>query len=116
MVAIPCLWKDEGANGTDDHGRMLAAGHGARLWGRAMIRTLAAGTSRQTLGMLSVAAGVSIFSLQDAIVKGMSASFPVHEIVFVRSLVALPSDAPHIRQKTQIAGTQTPLPNSRSVA
>ena len=90
MVAIPCLWKDEGANGTDDHGRMLAAGHGARLWRRAMIRTLAAGASRQTLGMLSVAAGVSIFSLQDAIVKGMSASFPVHEIVFVRSLVAFP--------------------------
>ncbi|SRR5258708_4798858 len=81
-----------------------------------MIWTFAAGTSRQTLGMLSVAAGVSIFSLQDAIVKGMSASFPVHEIVFVRSLVALPSDAPHIRQKTQIAGTQPPLPNSRSVA
>ncbi len=40
--------------------------------------------------MLSVAAGVSIFSLQDAIVKGMSGSFPVHEIVFVRSLVAFP--------------------------
>jgi drug/metabolite transporter (DMT)-like permease len=54
-----------------------------------MIRGSAAGT-RQALGMLSVAAGVSIFSLQDAIVKGMSGSFPVHEIVFVRSLVAFP--------------------------
>jgi len=40
--------------------------------------------------MASVGAGVSIFSLQDAIVKGMSGSFPLHEIVFVRSLVALP--------------------------
>ena len=58
--------------------------------GRAMIPKSAAGASRQTLGMLSVAAGVSIFSLQDAIVKGMSGSFPVHEIVFVRSLVAFP--------------------------
>jgi drug/metabolite transporter (DMT)-like permease len=46
--------------------------------------------SRQTLGMISVAAGVSVFSLQDAIVKRMSGGFPVHEIVFVRSLVALP--------------------------
>jgi Predicted permease, DMT superfamily len=55
-----------------------------------MIRKSAEGASRQTLGMLSVAAGVSIFSLQDAIVKGMSGSFPVHEIVFVRSLVAFP--------------------------
>ena len=55
-----------------------------------MIRKSAVGASRQTLGMLSVAAGVSIFSLQDAIVKGMSGSFPVHEIVFVRSLVAFP--------------------------
>ena len=55
-----------------------------------MIPKSAAGASRQTLGMLSVAAGVSIFSLQDAIVKGMSGSFPVHEIVFVRSLVAFP--------------------------
>ena len=55
-----------------------------------MIRKSAAGARRQTLGMLSVAAGVSIFSLQDAIVKWMSASFPVHEIVFVRSLVAFP--------------------------
>jgi drug/metabolite transporter (DMT)-like permease len=55
-----------------------------------MSQSAAAGMSRQTLGMLSVAAGVSIFSLQDAIVKGLSADYPVHEIVFVRSLVALP--------------------------
>jgi drug/metabolite transporter (DMT)-like permease len=40
--------------------------------------------------MVNVAAGVSVFSLQDAIVKTISDSFPVHEIVFVRSLVALP--------------------------
>jgi drug/metabolite transporter (DMT)-like permease len=55
-----------------------------------MSQSSAAGMSRQTLGMLSVAAGVSIFSLQDAIIKGLSASFPVHEIVFVRSIVAFP--------------------------
>jgi drug/metabolite transporter (DMT)-like permease len=55
-----------------------------------MIGNSAAGGRRQTLGMLSVAAGVSIFSFQDAIVKGMSGDFPVHEIVFVRSLVAFP--------------------------
>jgi drug/metabolite transporter (DMT)-like permease len=45
---------------------------------------------RSVLGMLSVAAGVSIFSVQDVIVKGLSGTFPVHEIVVLRSLVALP--------------------------
>jgi drug/metabolite transporter (DMT)-like permease len=44
----------------------------------------------QIRGMLSVAFGVSIFSLQDAIVKGLSGTYPVHEIVVLRSLVALP--------------------------
>jgi drug/metabolite transporter (DMT)-like permease len=45
---------------------------------------------RALRGMASVAAGVSIFSLQDAILKGMSSTYPVHEIVVLRSLVALP--------------------------
>jgi drug/metabolite transporter (DMT)-like permease len=45
---------------------------------------------RSVLGMLSVAAGVSIFSVQDVIVKGLSATLPVHEIVVLRSAVALP--------------------------
>jgi S-adenosylmethionine uptake transporter len=48
------------------------------------------GMKRSVLGMLSVAAGVSIFSVQDVIVKGLSATFPVHEIVVLRSVVALP--------------------------
>jgi drug/metabolite transporter (DMT)-like permease len=46
--------------------------------------------TRQIRGMLSVALGVSIFSLQDAIVKGLSGTYPVHEIVVLRSLVGLP--------------------------
>jgi drug/metabolite transporter (DMT)-like permease len=48
------------------------------------------GFNRQTRGMLCVAAGVSVFSIQDAIVKGLSGVYPVHEIVVVRSLIALP--------------------------
>src|SRR5207302_8321028 len=40
--------------------------------------------------MMSVAAGTSVFSVQDAIVKGLSATYPVHQIVVARSLVALP--------------------------
>ncbi|HUN48509.1 MAG TPA: DMT family transporter [Stellaceae bacterium] len=46
--------------------------------------------TQQIRGMLSVAFGVSIFSLQDAIVKGLSDTYPVHEIVVLRSCVALP--------------------------
>ena len=42
------------------------------------------------LGIISVIVGVSIFSIQDAIIKGLSGGYPVHQIVFVRSLVALP--------------------------
>ncbi len=40
-------------------------------------------------GVLFVIAGISIFSIQDVIIKSISGSYPVHEIVFVRSLVAL---------------------------
>jgi len=46
--------------------------------------------SRQTLGMISVAAGVSVFTIQDVIVKTLSSIYPVHEIVVLRSVVAFP--------------------------
>jgi len=46
--------------------------------------------SRQTLGMISVAAGVSVFTIQDVIVKTLSSTYPVHEIVVLRSVVAFP--------------------------
>ncbi|MGH7123584.1 MAG: DMT family transporter, partial [Stellaceae bacterium] len=46
--------------------------------------------SRQTLGMISVAAGVSVFTIQDVIVKTLSSVYPVHQIVVIRSLVAFP--------------------------
>lgn len=55
-----------------------------------MSDTTATGVNRQIVGMLSVAAGVSVFSIQDAIIKGMSGDFPIHEIVFVRCVVAFP--------------------------
>jgi S-adenosylmethionine uptake transporter len=40
-------------------------------------------------GVLCVVAGISVFSIQDVIIKSIGGSYPVHEIVFVRSLVAL---------------------------
>jgi S-adenosylmethionine uptake transporter len=41
-------------------------------------------------GVLFLIAGVSVFSLQDVAIKWMSGNYPVYEIVFVRSLVAIP--------------------------
>src|SRR5260221_14421414 len=46
-------------------------------------------SNRPFLGILSLIAGVSIFSIQDAFIKRLSDHYPVHQIVFVRSLVAL---------------------------
>jgi drug/metabolite transporter (DMT)-like permease len=40
-------------------------------------------------GTACIVAGVTILSIQDAVVKGLSADYPVFEIVFVRSLVAI---------------------------
>jgi len=40
-------------------------------------------------GVLCVVAGICVFSIQDVIIKSMSGAYPVHQIVFVRSLVAL---------------------------
>jgi drug/metabolite transporter (DMT)-like permease len=41
-------------------------------------------------GVLFVIAGVSVFLLQDVAIKWMSPNYPMYEIVFVRSLVAIP--------------------------
>lgn len=40
-------------------------------------------------GVLCVVAGICVFSIQDVIIKSISGGYPVHQIVFVRSLVAL---------------------------
>ena len=47
-------------------------------------------TNDTTRGILYLCAGLFVFSFQDIIIKLLSASIPVHEIVFVRGLVAAP--------------------------
>jgi drug/metabolite transporter (DMT)-like permease len=42
------------------------------------------------LGVALVIAGATLFSIQDVIIKFISGRYPVHEIVFVRSLLAVP--------------------------
>jgi drug/metabolite transporter (DMT)-like permease len=51
-------------------------------------------TSKEVLdaplkGIAFLIAGVSVFSFQDVVIKWMSGEYPVHEIVFIRSLVAI---------------------------
>jgi len=46
-------------------------------------------SNRPFLGIASLTIGVSIFSIQDAVIKHLSGQYPVHEIVFVRSLASL---------------------------
>jgi len=54
-------------------------------------------------GILFVMAGVSVFMIQDVAIKWMSGSYPVYEIVFVRSLVALPPIVLIVRLEGRLA-------------
>jgi len=46
--------------------------------------------SRQLHGVVFMLIGVFAFTFQDLIIKGISGIYPAHEIVFIRSLLALP--------------------------
>jgi drug/metabolite transporter (DMT)-like permease len=46
--------------------------------------------NRMVLGMLSLCLGVLVFSLQDPLVKAVSSTYPVTEVMAIRSIVALP--------------------------
>ncbi|MFZ5790199.1 MAG: DMT family transporter [Pseudomonadota bacterium] len=45
---------------------------------------------RSLKAIASLSAGVLVFSLQDVIIKTVSGSYPVHEVVAIRCIVALP--------------------------
>jgi S-adenosylmethionine uptake transporter len=45
---------------------------------------------RQLHGVAFMCVGVFAFTFQDLIIKGISSTYPAHEIVFIRSLLALP--------------------------
>ena len=45
---------------------------------------------RQLLGVGFMCVGVFAFTFQDLIIKGISSTYPAHEIVFIRSFFALP--------------------------
>ena len=43
----------------------------------------------QFKGMLFLVTGISLFSFQDVLIRLLSGDYPVHQILFVRSLAAL---------------------------
>lgn len=45
---------------------------------------------RRLLGILAMCIGVFAFTIQDLIIKSVSGSYPVHEIVFIRTAIVLP--------------------------
>ena len=53
--------------------------------------------NRNLLGILTLAVGVFVFSLQDAIIKAVSGDYPVTEVVFIRCVVAFPLLAVMVR-------------------
>jgi drug/metabolite transporter (DMT)-like permease len=45
---------------------------------------------RQLFGVAFMCAGVFVFTFQDLIIKSISSTYPAHQIVFIRSFLALP--------------------------
>ncbi|WP_421916113.1 DMT family transporter [Mesorhizobium sp.] len=46
--------------------------------------------NRMMLGIMSLCLGVLVFSLQDPLVKAVSSTYPVTEVIMIRAVVALP--------------------------
>lgn len=63
---------------------------------------------RQLIGVACMCIGVVAFTFQDLIIKGISATYPAHEIVFVRSLLALPFTLVIAHFETGLARLKTP--------
>ena len=55
--------------------------------------------NKDLIGIASLAMGVFVFSLQDAIIKSISGDYPVTLAIVVRCLVALPCFSSWCRSK-----------------
>ncbi|MGE3874155.1 MAG: DMT family transporter [Parvibaculaceae bacterium] len=63
---------------------------------------------RRLLGVAFMCVGVFAFTFQDLIIKGISGTYPAHEIVFIRSLLALPLALLIARFETGLHRLRTP--------
>jgi drug/metabolite transporter (DMT)-like permease len=64
--------------------------------------------NHRTQGILFLCVGVFIFTIQDAIIKQISGSYPVTEVVAIRSLVALPILAGIVQAETGLRAILSP--------
>jgi drug/metabolite transporter (DMT)-like permease len=64
--------------------------------------------NRSSQGILFLCLGVFVFTIQDAIIKQISGTYPVTEVVAVRSLVALPILASIVHADTGLAAVLSP--------
>lgn len=64
--------------------------------------------NHRTQGILFLCVGVFIFTIQDAIIKQISGSYPVTEVVAIRSLVALPILAGIVQAETGLRAIISP--------
>lgn len=60
------------------------------------------------LGVLSLCAGVLIFSVQDAILKGVSSRYPISEALFLRTIVAVPLILALVVRSSGLSALDTP--------
>jgi drug/metabolite transporter (DMT)-like permease len=63
---------------------------------------------RQLTGVVFMCAGVLAFTFQDLIIKGISGTYPAHEIVFIRSLLSLPFSLIIAHFETGLGRLRTP--------
>ncbi|MGE0003958.1 MAG: DMT family transporter [Parvibaculaceae bacterium] len=63
---------------------------------------------RRLFGVAFMCVGVLAFTFQDLIIKGISSTYPAHEIVFIRSLLALPFTLLIARFETGLHRLNTP--------
>jgi len=54
------------------------------------VTAVAHGTRAEPAAIVELCACVLVFSLQDAVIKGLSSGYPVHEAIVIRSIAALP--------------------------
>ncbi|HKQ94513.1 MAG TPA: DMT family transporter [Aestuariivirgaceae bacterium] len=65
-------------------------------------------TNRSLTGIAFICLGVAVFSIQDAVIKAVSGSYPVTEAVAIRSLVGLPIMLALVHYQTGVGSILSP--------
>lgn len=69
----------------------------------------------QILGTLCLCVGVAVFSLQDIVIKLLSGTYPVHQVMVVRSLAAIPFLLLFVHLEAGVRALRTPRARALTV-